>query len=504
MEIKKVIIPEDFNQTIVLGEDSKWGVPIDNSTLKMTPEGKLSAVVPKVPEIPTLPDDILTCKKLNDLPEATWKKGTVLLAKQDDHCVRLTALDSVFQEIGVGISANKITAFTDDSFDVVVTVTNTGEGKNDLTNLVINKPSESGYRIEDIRESKQNVDSFEKKSEFTYDIKGLSKGGTFTVRFKVIPTEAKTLQFTASVNPNTALDLDGKNNTATIILSAYTKQDKDYVPSVDCPLITATELDHNNVLIQGQAYKNYPNMVQAAEDNANIFAERTSLKGLRIRLENASTIVGYKTPSNNLTDGVILSNDTVTTNESLECDYGNQIYINSDGVKLGTGGYTFKNGILEITEDLKKFAFSCRPQGNNCRWQTYLVYATKSLPKKVITTTNISGCTVKKEIKYTNETKNNRNLFSRIFVVPTNIKANFDKYVDYTYQEMFVNILEKLVITVKAGTAANVEFTSTDNYADVSSSQGKTTISAGRVTVSADAKSTDSVNTPYIQVIIED
>lgn len=507
MEIKKVIIPEDFNQTIVLGEDSKWGVPIDNSTLKMTPEGKLSAVVPKIPEIPTLPDDILTCKKLNDLPEATWKKGTVLLAKQDDHCVRLTALDSVFQEIGVGISANKITAFTDDSFDVVVTVTNTGEGKNDLTNLVINKPSEIGYRIEDVRESKQNVDSFEKKSEFTYDIKGLSKGGTFTVRFKVIPTEAKTLQFTASVNPNTALDLDGKNNTATIILSAYTKQDKDYVPSVDCPLITATELDHNNVLVQATPHNKSNYVIASNYESSNIFATRTSLKGLKINLENASTIVGYSKSALDSLESIILSNNSMAMNTPVTGDGQSSSYINLDALaeKVGTDGYTFTNGVLEITKDLTNFTFACRPKGNNCRWQVYKLHASKQFQAKVINVTKAEGCTTSKKIKYQRDREIN-SVLSRILVIPVSVQIVQGMVIRNTPIDFSKPVYseEKLVIAVKAGTAATVEFTSTDNYADVSSSQGKTTISAGRVTVSADAKFTDSVNTPYIQVIIED
>lgn len=69
------------------------------------------------------------CAALSALPSKPWKKGTTLLAKQDGECIQLTALDSIFQEIGVGIAADKTSAFTGETYNVAVTVTNTGESK---------------------------------------------------------------------------------------------------------------------------------------------------------------------------------------------------------------------------------------------------------------------------------------------------------------------------------------------------------------------------------------
>ena len=66
-----------------------------------------------------------------------------------------------------------------------------------------------------------------------------------------------------------------------------------------------------------------------------------------------------------------------------------------------------------------------------------------------------------------------------------------------------VRVDDKLIFTVQAGTAASLKYTSTDNYA-VTQVRGKTTITEDTITVAADAKSTDSVNTRYIQVIIEE
>lgn len=69
------------------------------------------------------------CAAISALPSKPWKKGTTLLAKQDGECIQLAALDSIFQEIGVGIAADKTSAFTGETYNVTVTVTNTGESK---------------------------------------------------------------------------------------------------------------------------------------------------------------------------------------------------------------------------------------------------------------------------------------------------------------------------------------------------------------------------------------
>jgi hypothetical protein len=500
MAIKKeVVTGDDLGEA--LGIDpvaKKVNVLADGTTIRVNSDNKLEAV--------NSGGAGLDCDAIDQLPEAAWKKGTVVLAKQDGQCVRLTALASIFQEVGVGITANKVTAFTDDSFDVVVTVTNTGEGKNDLTNLVINKPNGGGYTIQDIREAKQDVDSFDKTGELSYDIKGLASGGTFTVRFKVVPSEAGTFQFTAAVNPNTSLDLDGKNNTATLILSAQTKKDDTYVPSVDCPLITATELDHNTVLVQSVPVDFSGTVLIPPRGRAqlNIMAERRSLKGLRIKLDGASTVVGYEETSNAYAEGFILLNDTVSAARITVGDHSDySIDPAHNAVKNGKGAYTFTGGVLEITGDVEAFTFSCRPVGTNCRWQTYSLVSSITPRKRAITVTRQDGCTVTKKDTYREERKSTEQ--RKLLIIPTTVSYDKDRLIGGPYSRISpTGVDEKLVITVRAGTAATVEFTSTDNYADAASSQGKTAISAGRVTVAADAKATDSVNTKYIQVIVED
>lgn len=496
---KEVVTGDDLGEA--LGIDpvaKKVNVLTDGTTIRVNSDNKLEAV--------NSGGAGLDCDAIDQLPEAAWKKGTVVLAKQDGQCVRLTALESIFQEVGVGITANKVTAFTDDSFDVVVTVTNTGEGKNDLTNLVINKPNGGGYTLQDIRETKQDVDSFDKTGELSYDIKGLARGGTFTVRFKVVPSEAGTFQFTAAVNPNTSLDLDGKNNIATLILSAQTKKDDTYVPSVDCPLITATELDHNTVLVQTVPVElgSERRIDQNSLTQLNIMAERRSLQGLRIKLDGASTVVGYSESKRTYGAGYILSNGTVSAAMLPNGDRSDgNIFPAYNAVKQGNGAFTFANGVLEITGDVETFAFCCRPVGTNCNWQTYHVVASVPPRSRTINVTRQDGCQVTKLTTYANERKFTGQ--RKLLIVPATVNYDTTRYTNETFSRANpVGAFDKLIITVRAGTAATVEFTSTDNYADVASSQGKTAISAGRVTVAADAKSTDSVNTKYIQVIVED
>ena len=456
----------------------------------------------------------LDCEAIDALPEKPWKKGTTLLAKQDGQCVRLAAFDSIFQEVGVGITADKTNSFTNEEYKVVVTVSNTGEGKNELTNLNIVGPANTeDYEIKDVTFTKSEADEVEQVNNLTYNIRGLKKGGTVKVKYTVVPKVLGNYQFTAAVNPNSALDKDLGNNNATLILNARTKSDPTYVPSVDCPLITATELDSNVVLqqlkpgvttnIDGvQRVPYYLHQVGAS----NIFSRRNTLKGLRIRLDGASTVVGY-TANGNRGDAVIVNDNATTASAKLIGDNIDRIIGDHDFPKQGTGGYTFQNGILEITDDILSFAFSCRPDGSNCKWQNYLLLAVIPAKSRVITTSSIVGATTAtiKQWRYARNIPNftNTQTNSEQLIPPTD---SFDKNIvaglDASRSEPAISE-DKLIVTVRAGTAASLSYTSTDNYA-VTQVRGKTTITEDTITVAADAKSTDSVNTRSIQVIVEE
>lgn len=450
----------------------------------------------------------LDCEAIAQLPQEQWEKGTSILANKNGKCVRLVPSENFFQEIGVGIAANKVSAYTNEEFEVVVTVSNTGVGKNTLTDWVITKPVGGVYDVKDVRVTSNGVDRVETISEFNYKLHGLSSGGTAIARFKVVPKSTGTFQFSSTVTPNSALDQDAKNNTATITLSATTKADPNYVPSVDCPLIIATELDSNTQLVQ--LLTEAVNEKQAAStqltNRGNLFANRETLKDLKIRLQNASTIVGY---SNRYSypSSYVLSNGRISSGYVAEGDaglpYNNSLNAEANGIKSGTDGYTFENGVLTITADVEVFAFSCRPQGSNCKWQNYML-ATATVPTtQTITTSAVVGGKVTLEDTYVRETAVNNDNNARINVIPSTVTVSTTREVRISAARTNrATRVQKLVFRVEAGTAASLNYTSTNNYA-VTHSSGKTTITENKITVAADAKPTDSVNTKYIQVIVE-
>ena len=452
----------------------------------------------------------LDCAAIDALPERQWKKGTALLAKQDGECVRLAAFDSIFQEVGVGITADKTNAFINEEYRVVVTVSNTGEGKNELTNLNIVGPANtSDYEIKDVTFTKSEADEVEQVNNLTYNIRGLKKGGTVVVKYTVVPKVLGNYQFTAAVNPNSALDKDLGNNNATLILNARTKADPNYTPSVDCPLVIATELDSNTQLVQLRvvAYSQRHQALAELTNYGNLFANRETLKGLRIRLENASTVVGYREPYGD-TPSYIVSNGRVASGSVPRGDdpttLVNALVANADGVKAGTDGYTFENGILTITADVETFAVSCRPQGSNCKWQNYMFSTAIAPTSKTITPSDVVGGTTALEDVYEREGKVNNSDIARINVIPSDVTVSTTKAVRMSVSRITrATRVQKLVFRVKAGTAASLNYTSTNNYA-VTRSAGKTTITENSITVAADAKPTDSVNTQYIQVIVEE
>lgn len=450
----------------------------------------------------------LDCEAIAQLPQEQWEKGTSILANKNGKCVRLVPNENFFQEIGVGIAANKVSAYTNEEFEVVVTVSNTGVGKNTLTDWIITKPVAGVYDIRDVSVTSNGVDRVETVSEFNYKLHGLSSGGTVIARFKVVPKSTGTFQFSSTVTPNSALDQDIKNNTASITLSATTKADPNYVPSVDCPLIIATELDSNTQLVQLRTetvgVRQYART--GLDNHSNIFANRETLKGLKIKLENASTVVGYSTPYASQTS-YIASNGRVTSSSTLYGDtslsFSNGLNSLADGIKSGTDGFTFENGVVTITVDVEAFAISCRPQGNNCKWQHYMFSTALATTAKVITTSNVTGGSVSIVDNYEREEDISTDHSLHINVVPSSVTLAKNKIINATINRYSrATNLQKLVFRVKAGTAASLNYTSTNNYA-VTHSAGKTTITENKITVAADAKSTDSVNTKYIQVIVE-
>lgn len=439
------------------------------------------------------------CASFEALPVKLWKKGTSILAKQDGECVRLTSLDSIFQEIGVGITANKNSAFVNEAYNVVVTVTNTGESKNELSNLVVQKPLLGDYEIKDVRTSKDGVDEVETLNELSYNLKGIAKGGTFILRFTVVAKAAGTFQFTANVNSNTDLDLDSKNNTSTIILTASTKEDEAYIPSVDCPRITATDVETGIELRSPTKYNSTKTEISVFPIyGINIYANKKNINGIKVRLDGASLVTLLEINSFGTEESFELSNGTI-----VYTGYRNfGIEANSTIIKT-INDYTFADGVLTINSNEPGAVILCRPAGKNCRWQAFAIYGSATPKVYKLIESDVVGGVVTRENTYVYNSLPGSDIVDPV-VIPSDITAKIAPRVLSHSPTSIASTISKLIFRVKSGTAASLNFTKSGANIDVPTSQGNTTITKNRVEVSANATSTDSINTKYLQVIIED
>lgn len=441
------------------------------------------------------------CASIDQLPSKPWKRGTTLLAKQDGECVRLAALDSIFQEIGVGIAADRTSAFSGETYHLTVTVTNTGESKNELTNLTVQKPLLGDYEILDVRTSKDGVDEVEALDQLNYNLKGLAKGGTFILRFSVKANAVGTFQFSASVDPNSALDQNAKNNTDTIILKANSKIDTTYAPSVDCPRVTATELDSDTQLIALTARQRFGggfDFTSKFTDGVNVFGNRTNLKGLRIRLDGVSTVIVEDARSVQSDPMIELSNGAVAYTYVIGSQSAD---ANSDFTRTSTN-YTFTDGVLEFTDNVYSATVYCRPAGKNCRWQAFNVKGAAPLQHFELTASDVVGG----KISQTDLTYDVYRDAVNVNVIPNTLRFKQPtREIVHGSSSSAARITRKLVFTVKSGTAASFNIVKPAGwYYDFPKTRGKTTITENRVEVSVDATSTDSINSQFLQVIVED
>ena len=330
----------------------------------------------------------LDCAAIDALPERPWKKGTTIVAKQDNQCIRLTALDSIFQEVGVGITANRTNGLTGEKYHVVVTVTNTGEGKNDRTNLTITRPQLGNYTTSNFTISKQGVE-VAKTDDWNYVLTNLTKGGTARIEFDVTPNAAGTLQFGASVNPNTALDQQSNNNSATLTLSAQTPQ-SDAPVTVECPLISATW--ENKPLLVNQYNDTYNYYVGTANDRGNIFGTKRNLSGVSIKLNNVGSVQVVE--KNNISiDPLVMSNDAL--------NYGLYVSKTSPSSPPNTYTYNASTGILTINKAISAAFIILNPKNTSCRKQYLVLSASYISPSKYGFTTTAPTKEVSKE--YTNQ-----------------------------------------------------------------------------------------------------
>ena len=461
------------------------------------------------------------CSSIDQLPERPWKKGTTLLAKQDGQCVRLSSFDTFFQEIGVGITASRTNGFTGEEYRVVVTVTNTGEGTNELTNLNISKPEGLGvaYDIKDLETSKVQVDEIERVDDFSYNIKNTKKGGTAIIRFTVVPKALGNYQFTAMVNPNSALDKDLGNNTSTIVLNAQTKADANLEVSQECPIIELTDVQTGTVL--GQAHTSVDKVNgkklnrriaqgwgSSAPKGMVVFADRTSV-GLQLKLSSPSTIIAYGVLARYTNQTMFAKSGYVNAYVDYKIESNKQGYgtsLEKDVVFSPTNktpavdlsvDETAQN--ITINGDYGSIFLIVKPRGKNCALQGWVLSFAKPNTQKSIELTDVVGGKVSKESRvvagqsqHVDELKNNKIAFQ--YVPEESVDAS----------KVVINPTETLVsvLKVKSGTAASA----TINWNGLLplKTSGLVTITDNGVTVSANATSADSVRSQYLDVIIED
>lgn len=278
---------EDLKGDGIKVEDNNFAVDYDPETMELTADGKLRAK----PQ-----SSGLDCEAIGKLPKKAWKAGTVLLAQQDGKCVQLASTDSVFQQVGVGITASAKQVVNGDTTHVVVAVSNVGEGTNENTTLNIVRPA-GNYTVTNVTHSSVGVGSVEKKSDVLYELNGLRKGGVVKVEFDVTTQDVGTLQFGANIDPHSSLDMIVSDNTTSMVITSTPRTT--YKPTAECPLITATDIATNTnlrvispnaefaALFRGEDAE----VAQRVMALTNTYTDGKGLAGRKIKLKGASTVV---------------------------------------------------------------------------------------------------------------------------------------------------------------------------------------------------------------------
>lgn len=309
---------EDLKGAGIKVEDNNFAVDFDPETMELTADGKLRAK----PQ-----PSGLDCDAIGKLPKRAWKEGTVLLARQDGECVQLASTDSVFQQVGVGITATTKQVVNGDTTHVVVTVSNVGEGTNDNTTLNIIRP-EGNYTVANVTHSSAGAGSVDKKSDTLYEINGLRKGGVVKVEFDVTPQDVGTLQFGANIDPHSSLDMIVSDNSTSMVITSTPRTT--YKPTVECPLITATDIATKTALRVISPNTDFaslysgtaPEVAERIMSLTNTYTDGKGFAGRKIKLKGASTVV--------VTTGVVINvgyanqRDITSTSKEMQTEAGRQ------------------------------------------------------------------------------------------------------------------------------------------------------------------------------------
>lgn len=552
-----VITPSNLGKGIKKNNTTKqWEVDlndyVDNTTVVLTPEGKLSSTGGT--------GGGLDCAAIDALPIKSWKKDTVVLAKQDGECIRLKPNADIFTDLVVDLATSKqnfeIAKNQSETVNLIATVTNAGTNPTGEVYITLTKPQLGTYQVG--TPTTNNIGE-EKTGELTWKVPTMASGKALVITLPVtlyaVGSYSFSLQATSTVDTNTT------NNTKTFTFAVTAKNEGDntnYVPDgTECPLIIATDLTHNQRLNvyttgTGEDFREFGKYL-------NVFADGQGFAGKQVKLEGASTVVvtSYSDSYHNylnMTEGGSPrtgSDGILSSKSSSALNYSSNSYSPSQGLVITAAGFThgaswdkktnespiFLKDLGTFDSQTQIFTFHnnlklptrktnfeeapihcviwCRPAGANCRWQGIpIVLGIKdniSFPKRY-EFKKIEGDVAD---EYSNKLPTN------LIIEPTFVnRANFvggDKPNDLIATNSGglgstkAEIASLHTVTVNSGQKAifKIVSTGTTNNLPKYITTGKTSTSYDAasktltVTVSADATPTDSVYFDDLKIIVK-
>lgn len=290
----------------------KIDVAVDGTTIDFTDDGKLKA-------LNAGGSSGLDCAAIDQLPEVSWKKNTVVLGKQDGNCVRLKATGDIFTDVVLSLSTAKtsisVVTGSSETINLVAQVQNAGTNPATAISLVLTKPLLGTYTMGTPVMQSRGATGFAKVSDTEYTIATLNSGGVATVTIPVTYSKQGTFTFGGQVT--STIDTDTKNNSKTVTISVTeqaTATGGNYVPTQDCPLFTITDLEYNKQLFTfgDDTSQNIYGLISSGTNKINIYADKRGLAGRRFRLENAEQIVCVSSSTGNSSSSYFSVGSTYT------------------------------------------------------------------------------------------------------------------------------------------------------------------------------------------------
>ena len=404
----------------------KIDVAVDGTTVTFTSDGKLQA---------SGRSSGLDCSAIDQLPEVSWKKDTVILAKQDGRCVRLKAAGDIFTDVVLNLSTAKTSASVvtgaTETINLVAQVQNAGVNPATAIRLILTKPILDTYSMGTPVTQSQGATNFVKVSDTEYTIDTLSSGGVATVTIPVTYSKQGTFTFGGQVT--STIDTNTTNNNKTVTVSVTeqsTATGGNYTPTQDCPLFTITDLQYNKQLLTfgEDTQQNTYNLIKAGTNKINIYADKRGLAGRRFRLTNAEQIMCvssscavYSNSSSNNTNGVNSYNSTysggvyagtktsiyssssstrisssssfdfaknIAIHRDFSLDFSTALYQTYGQHFIPTSAYTYNQQTGELlfndsfTYNFKSsvnatnvgaLVMYVKPKGENCKWQCCVI-----------------------------------------------------------------------------------------------------------------------------------